>query len=117
MKEDGLKESFETYDKFLEKYKDNKECKGFHPYFEFGVKGEMIGEVFIPETKESFMKRHAGFVTFSVLKDGEWFERGEMGWWGITSNEKPDEVWDTEFNKLINELPEDTLLSVYDCHI
>ena len=117
MAEQGLQESSENYDKFLEKYENDKECKTHHPQFDFGIKGEMIDEVFILETKESYVKRHSGFVTFSVLKDGQWFERGEMGWWGAISNEKPDEIWDTEFNKLINELPEETLLSVYDCHI
>nr|QBM02741.1 hypothetical protein [uncultured archaeon] len=117
MSKKGLEESAITYDKFLEKYENDKECKSYHPYFEYGVKGEMEDKVFIPETKESYIKRHASFVTFAVLKNGEWFERGRMGWWGIASDEKSNEVWDNEFNKLISELPEETLLSVYDCHI
>ncbi|PPK99028.1 hypothetical protein [Parapedobacter indicus] len=54
---------------------------------------------------------------FSVLKDGKWSERGEMGWWGIVSNERDRGDWDEEFNKLIDSLPEDTLISIYDCHI
>lgn len=116
MVEKGLKESTESYEEFLLKYENDKECKKFNP-FDFGVSGEKINNIFIPETKESYIKKHSNFVTFSVLKDGEWFERGSMGWWGISSNNKPNEVWDEEFNKLIDNLPEDTLLSVYDCHI
>ena len=60
---------------------------------------------------------NAEIVTFAVVKDGEWYERGEMGWWGIVSDEKDTEVWNNQFNKLLNDLPEDTLLSMYDCHI
>lgn len=114
MLEKGSEESNKIYEQFLKKYEDDKT---FNPYFEFGIKGEKQNEIFIPESKESFVKRHSNFVTFAVLKNGEWFERGNMGWWGIATDEKPDEVWDKEFEKLINELPEDTLLSVYDCHI
>ncbi len=117
MSEKGIIESGEIYDKFLEKYEQDKECKTFHPLFEYGIKGEMKENIFIPETKEVYVKKSGTFVTFAVLKDGKWFERGEMGWWGITIDEKPNEVWDEEFSKLINELPEETLLSVYDCHI
>jgi len=56
-------------------------------------------------------------TTFAVLKDGKWYQRGEMGWWGIVTDRKEDSQWDIEFNKLIADLPDDTLLSVYDCHI
>jgi len=55
--------------------------------------------------------------TFAVLKDGVWYERGEMGWWACVSNEKNKGEWNQECSKLIDELPEDTLLSIYDCHI
>jgi hypothetical protein len=57
------------------------------------------------------------FQTFAVVYNGKWYERGEMGWWGCVSNEKPKSDWNKEFTKLLSELPDDTLLSVYDCHI
>jgi len=40
---------------------------------------------------------------------------GEMGWWAIVSNENHN--WDLEFTKMFDSLPDDTLISVYDCHI
>lgn len=55
--------------------------------------------------------------THAVLKDGQWYENGEMGWWGAVHNEKEEGCWEAEYQKLLQELPEDTLLSVYDCHI
>jgi len=55
--------------------------------------------------------------TFAILKDGKWYERGKMGWWGIVHDEKEEEQWDTELKKLIQEIPDDTLISIFDCHI
>lgn len=57
------------------------------------------------------------FSVFAVLKDGKWYERGEMGWWGCVFNEKEKDKWQEEFNKLLKSLPENTLISIYDCHI
>lgn len=60
---------------------------------------------------------NGSFVTFAVLKDGKWYEKGEMGWWASVSNEKDQEEWNSEVAKMIEELPEDTRISIYDCHI
>lgn len=54
---------------------------------------------------------------FAILKDGTWYERGEMGWWGCVSDEKDQDVWDIEFTKLLESISDNTLLSMYDCHI
>jgi hypothetical protein len=59
--------------------------------------------------------RSKAINTFAVVKDGKWYERGNMGWFAVTSNENPN--WDTEFSKLLDELEPDTLLTVVDCHI
>lgn len=67
--------------------------------------------------RDDYIKNHVNSTlsTFAVLKDGKWYERGKMGWWGIVMDEKND--WDAEFHKLFDSLPDDTMLSVYDCHI
>lgn len=56
-------------------------------------------------------------VPFAILHNGEWHERGEMGWWATVSNEKSSEEWSAFVTKFYNELPDDTLLTVVDCHI
>ena len=61
--------------------------------------------------------RDAAFSTFAVIKDGKWYERGEMGWWGAVRGEKNEQQWGAEFSKLIDNLPDDTMLTVVDCHI
>lgn len=55
--------------------------------------------------------------TFAVLRDGKWYERGKMGWWGIVHDEKDDSAWAREFAKLIDDMPPETFLTVVDCHI
>jgi len=61
--------------------------------------------------------RANAICTFAVIKDGQWFEKGRMGWWGMVSDEKEGLKWAEEFSSLIDGLSGDTLLSVYDCHI
>lgn len=55
--------------------------------------------------------------TFAVLKDGEWYERGEMCMFGTVRDEKDPDRWDEEFNKLLRELDPNTRISIVDCHI
>lgn len=59
----------------------------------------------------------ADWSTFAVLKNGKWYEKGNMGWFGIVVDAKNDDQWQEEFQSLLADLPDDTLLSVYDVHI
>lgn len=70
-------------------------------------------------TREEYVQaaRDGAITTFAVLKDGQWYQRGEMGWWGTVSDRKDDDAWDREFTALLDGLPDDTLLTVVDCHI
>lgn len=54
---------------------------------------------------------------FAVVKDGQWYEQGRMGWWAIVTDEKNEEVWQDELNKLVLELDRDKWITVVDCHI
>jgi len=55
-------------------------------------------------------------ATFAVLMNGQWYERGKMGWWGIVSDDSGDE-WFAKFHELVDSLPDDTMLTIVDCHI
>lgn len=61
--------------------------------------------------------RDGAISTFAVIKDGQWYQRGEMGWWGAVSDRKDDAEWNREFSALVDGLPDDALLTVVDCHI
>ncbi len=76
-------------------------------------------EEFSGYTRASFIE-HAEknyLETFAILKDGRWSERGSMGWFGCVSDDKEDDAWLQEFDEIFNLIPDDTLLSIYDCHI
>lgn len=53
-----------------------------------------------------------------VTEDGEWVEKGEMGWWGMVSNETPGESWKETFKRYINSIEDtDCLVTAIDFHI
>jgi len=79
------------------------------------VMQKMIYGIEEGDTLESYVESQKKFSTFALLKEGQWYEKASMGWWGLTTNTNED--WYSEFDKLLKELPENTLLSVYDCHI
>jgi hypothetical protein len=71
----------------------------------------------MPEDEYARIQRNRAISSFAIIKDGKWYERGEMGWWGMVGNEKDEEVWSEEFTKLFNSISDDTLVTVVDCHI
>lgn len=103
---DELKEFAEEHPD-LEKVDKNESIRNFL----MGVKPD--------DTKADFVKR-SGFSTFAVLtKDGEWVERGSMGWFGVVTGENKDEVtWEKDFEEaFIESLDEGDIIVVVDCHI
>jgi hypothetical protein len=68
-----------------------------------------------PRDKYIADARANAFCPFAVLHDDEWMEKGQMGWFGHASNE--DDNWPAQFQAFFDSLPDDTLLSVVDCHI
>lgn len=68
-------------------------------------------------SKEDYVNQPVYHSTFAVLHKGKWYERGEMGWFGMSSNDKPTEQWDKEFKKLIDSLDPEAEVSIVDCHI
>lgn len=70
-------------------------------------------------TREEYINRcgsRAG-VPFALVIDGVWYQKGEMGWWGMASNEMDQDEWNRKVTEQYNELPNDTLITMVDCHI
>jgi hypothetical protein len=61
--------------------------------------------------------RDAACVPYALVRDSQWYARGDMGWWGISSNEQNRGDWNRKVNELLDSLPDDTLLTIVDCHI
>lgn len=67
--------------------------------------------------RNQYVDQPVDHCTFAVLHNGVWYERGDMGWWGMVANKKEEGVWEKEFKKLIESLDPDTEVTVVDCHI
>lgn len=84
----------------------------------FGVIGGDPGEEFGCDLETYVTRATASVgVPFAVLKDGVWYEKGSMGWFGMVTDKKDQDTWNSEFSKLIDSLPDDTPLMAVDCHI
>ena len=70
-------------------------------------------------SREDYLRqaRERALCTFAVVKDSQWYARGRMGWWAMVSNEKEYDEWNAQFALLIDELPNNTLLTIVDCHV
>lgn len=76
-----------------------------------------ISGYLLPREQYIQQARDRALVTYAVVKDSQWFARGEMGWWGMSSDDMPQEEWNRKVNELIDSLPDDTLITIVDCHI
>lgn len=77
------------------------------------------------ETLEEYMIRRGvtdadlhPIQTFAFVNtEGEWFASGDMGWFGMSSNDKPERVWLDDIKVLTEEIAEDDFVVIVDCHI
>ncbi len=69
------------------------------------------------DTHADFLDKHTRVSTFAVLHNGQWYERGKMGWFGFVADEKDGGEWQEQWDQLVMSLPKTTKVSVYDCHI
>lgn len=61
--------------------------------------------------------RKNSMVFFAFLRDGKWAERGKMGWCATVTDEKDEDEWTNFMNKQLDELSDDEILTIVDCHI
>ena len=60
--------------------------------------------------------RNRAFVPYAFIKDGKWYAKGEMGWWGMSRNEADEAEWNKRVVSELLSLRDDTLITVVDCH-
>ncbi|HPE08122.1 MAG TPA: hypothetical protein PLT28_00120 [Saprospiraceae bacterium] len=70
--------------------------------------------------KETYASIMSHFGTYAVVTpDGEWHEKGQMGWWGLSS-ETPEESldWDLNYKKrFLDTADPEWTITIVDCHI
>ena len=52
-----------------------------------------------------------------ITPDGEWHEKGKMGWFGIVTDKKKESDWETEFMEFVQSWGLNVVVTVVDCHI
>lgn len=58
------------------------------------------------------------FVPFAVVTpDGTWHQKGDMGCWGLTRNEKADDAWHAQFRQIVQGQMSEYVGVLVDCHI
>lgn len=113
MRQDSIDETRKRFRDYREKMANGE---GESVKFELAYGYNLSLEDFAKLTEDAFVaKQKHEFGTFALLMNGKWYEKGKMGWWACVSEEKDN--WDEEFKLMIDALPNDALLSVYDCHI
>ena len=70
-------------------------------------------------TRDEYIQqaRDSAMVYYALVKEGQWFAKGEMGWFGMSDDSMTQAEWNRKFNELLDELPDDTLITIVDCHI
>lgn len=51
-----------------------------------------------------------------VTPDGQWHQKGDMGWWGMARNEQPKDEWKAQVESLL-AAHQRCVAVVVDCHI
>ena len=92
---------------------------GFLPLKELDENGEHLtaNEAYFNEIDWEYMFKEEYLPFCFINEDGEWFEKGEMGWWGVTFDEKPEDTWKIIFSDYLKEVDPDCLVTVVDFHI
>ena len=75
-----------------------------------------VNQAYFDEIDWEYMIEHKTPFCFVDL-DGEWNERGEMGWWACVNNEKPESDWNQMFREYIQSIDENCLVTAVDFHI
>lgn len=52
---------------------------------------------------------------WAIVKDGRWYERGKMGWWGMSSGDAAD--WPEAMGAVLSSIRPDQWVTVVDYHI
>jgi len=113
-----IRDSIEDIEKARETYKDqpaiaaSQKTEGLNFWFSCPVT-----EVGFDEDVYAKKCRSGALVPYAIVKDGKWYGRGDMGWFGMSSNDADEQEWAEKLHALYDELPPNTLITMIDCHI
>lgn len=74
-------------------------------------------EAYVHEIDWEYMKENRYSPFCFIDEDGDWHEKGEMGWFGMAFNEQSDESWEAEYEDYLKEVDPYCIVTVVDFHI
>lgn len=80
-------------------------------------KKDWMGEEYYPLKDDVKWHYTKSSVPFCLVVDGVWIEKGQMGWFGISTNNKEQQDWNYEFFSILDKLPENSEFHLIDFHI
>ncbi|HEE9631262.1 TPA: hypothetical protein R8E83_003543 [Escherichia coli] len=113
----AVREEFENIDEAREAYNAQPAIKA--------IKGSAVARMFSCEVEyygfdeQSFVisQANSALSAYAIVHENTWIAKGEMGWFGISADDMTQDEWNEKAFSLISGLPDETLLSLYDCHI
>lgn len=104
---------------FFQKRHDLRSDEGIT--FSFTIPSEYYyGKGTWEERKALFMKEYEdqAYAPYAfLLEDGEWLEKGRMGWFGMSDDHETQGEWNARSKALILEQDPELWITVLDCHI
>jgi hypothetical protein len=111
------KEEYESAKRFWEIYIDKQSCAEEEERHMFDL---YAPEYYINkyETKENYANSCAKFTTYALLYDGKWYEKGKMGWFGMSDETKESiDSYEQTFDKILKQASPTNYFVMVDCHI
>lgn len=118
--------TWDTWETVRERHPGNIEAarKEYHAQPAMKVVSEALDNPFrgvddLLVSREQFIQqaRDRALVTYAMIKDGQWYAKGDMGWWGMSTDDMTQDEWNRKVNEMIDGLPDDTQITIVDCHI
>lgn len=105
MRANAILSAEERYDMYEAADKDEKKGLEFQMFWPDGV-----------VSRHDYIAKHQNpWIPYALVKDGKWYGKGDMGWWGLSSNESDD--WADRAQEAIDALDDDVTFTMLDCHI
>lgn len=111
---ESVRERFEKIEEAREFYHNQERVKAFSKGMSPWARlddYQIERDTFIQKAKNKT------FATYAIVKDSKWYAKGEMGWWGMSSNDVDQDVWNQKVMELIQSADDETLFTLVDCHI
>ena len=74
-------------------------------------------EACFDEIDWDYMKEHRYSPFCFIDENGDWHEKGEMGWFGMSFNDMSDDSWDKCYEDFLKEVDPTCYVTVIDFHI